>query len=283
MVDRGTGGEDHLDAAAPDVDDGGRPALEVEMAAGGTEGELGFFVARDHLDVHLVLPGHFPDEAPAVGGFAHRAGCDGPDLVDFEAVGNRLHLADRRQCPLNGFFGEPAGPVQPLPQPYHLPLLIQDPVSVVLLHFRHGQTYGVGANVNSREARGSGRGRFGTAHRRYVDFTGSTLHASRRGPRMCNEARSMSRARHSECAGGGCPLSVRYTGNASWTAEYRRVCNPRQQEEGASPTAFPPDFQPLFSSWFSLGAKGPFDEADLPDRGQPAPRWRIGCRNCPRR
>ena len=152
VIDGGAGGENHLDAAAADVHYRGRAALEVEMAGGGVEGELGLLLARNHVDPDLVLAGDLADELATVGGLAHRAGGDRPDLPDFEAVGDRLHLAERRKGALDGLVGEPAGPVQLFSQPDHLPLFVQNAIGVVVLHFGDGQPDRVGANVDGGQA-----------------------------------------------------------------------------------------------------------------------------------
>ena len=152
VIDSGSGGEDHLDTAAADVDHCGGAALEIEVPGGGVEGELGLFLARDHVDPDLVLAGDLADELAPVGGLAHRAGGDRPDLPDFEAIGNRLHLADRRKSALDGFVRQAAGPVELFAQPDHLPLFVQNAIGVVVLNFGDGQPDRVGANVDGGQA-----------------------------------------------------------------------------------------------------------------------------------
>ena len=99
LIDRRPGGENDLDTSPTDIDDRGRAPLEIEVAGGAPERQLGFFLTRDHVEADLVLLHDFPGEPTAVGSLSHRAGRDCPQLGDFEAVRDRLHLPDGRERP----------------------------------------------------------------------------------------------------------------------------------------------------------------------------------------
>src|SRR5205814_1977471 len=80
-VNLALGADDHLRAAAADVDAERGAVADVDGRTDGAENVVGFFLGGDHADFDARGFADEAEELAAVGRLAHRARGDGDDLV----------------------------------------------------------------------------------------------------------------------------------------------------------------------------------------------------------
>jgi hypothetical protein len=97
LLHQAAGGEDDFGAAATDIDDGGQPVVEIEVAGHAAEGEPRLLLGRNHFDSDAMAPPGFTHEVAPIRRLAHGARRDRPQFGHAEPVGDRFHLAQRLQ------------------------------------------------------------------------------------------------------------------------------------------------------------------------------------------
>src|SRR5581483_799840 len=98
--------DDHLRAAAADVDTERRARSDVDGGAHCAKDVVGLFLAGDHADFDAGVVADALQEIAAVRRFTHRARRDGDDLVRFPAPRDLRHLRDRVDAAVDGIFGQ---------------------------------------------------------------------------------------------------------------------------------------------------------------------------------
>jgi hypothetical protein len=158
LIHDGPGRQDDFQAPAPDIGHGHGAPFQIEPPHGALEGQPGFLLGRNDFDADAVpAPGLAAEGVPVLG-FADGAGAGGAQLGDPESVGDRLHLAEGLEGPLDGLGGHVAGAREPRAEARHLALLVEHAIGPVGLDFRDDEPDGVGADVYRAQAR---RGRPG--------------------------------------------------------------------------------------------------------------------------
>jgi hypothetical protein len=146
--------EHELDAAAPDVEEEVRAAVEAERVVRGAEDEPGLLRTRYDLHGEAGLAAQPPDECRAVHRLAHRAGRDRADA--FHPPGareprERLHGLRRE---LHRLVREPPRAERPPAEPDHLLHPVDDGDAAVGLDVGDHHVDGVRADVDRGQAHG---------------------------------------------------------------------------------------------------------------------------------
>src|SRR5207247_510296 len=134
--------------------------VEIVMTGHAAEGEPGLLLGRHHLDADAVATPRFAHEFASVGRFPYRGRRDGTQLHDSEAVGHRLHPAERLQRLLH----RPVAHPPPMRRCTRTSCASQPPpVYRIYLLLDSHPTNPTGC-CEGRDARNTGMRRVGTGH-----------------------------------------------------------------------------------------------------------------------
>src|SRR5947209_17278100 len=101
--------DDELDAAATDVEDEMRAAVEIGGMLDALIDQTSFIFAADDADAQAELIADALEKVTAVFGFAHGAGGDGDDFFDLPLLGDLLKTAEGNDGAVHGIGGEAPG------------------------------------------------------------------------------------------------------------------------------------------------------------------------------
>ncbi len=145
-------GEDHLDRAAAQIEQGHAPLAQIQAAAGAQVDQARLLVAANDADLDADLVAHGAHELAAVLGLAHRAGGDGDQGVGLVAVGDAAQGAQRRQAALEDLGRDDAGAQRGVAQAHHLLGPVADLDAPAGFHLGDDQVEGVGSDIQGGNA-----------------------------------------------------------------------------------------------------------------------------------
>lgn len=143
-----------LDAAAADVDEQMRSAVETQSVTRGLEDEASLVEAGDHFNCQASLALDAADEFGAIARLAHRAGRNGAQAVDATYSQQPLEIHQRTHREVHRFCSEPSRRERAPPEAHHLFNAVDDLEMTFAAHVRHDHMHGVGSDIDRSQPHG---------------------------------------------------------------------------------------------------------------------------------